>query len=50
MAKWAMFKKSNPQRKLFGVETGLPESLKSRLRGAWAEVFRNEVLTVLMRA
>jgi hypothetical protein len=45
-----MFKKTDPQRNLFGVETTLPESLKSRLKGSWAEIFRSEVLTILMRA
>ncbi len=45
-----MFKKSDPQRNLFGVEAALPESLKSRLKDSWAEIFRTEVLTILMRA
>mgnify|MGYP001765859511 CR=1 FL=1 len=45
-----MFRKTNPQRDLFGIETKIPEKLKSRLKGSWAEVFRLEVLPILMRS
>jgi hypothetical protein len=44
-----MFRKTNPQRDLFGIETKIPQKLKSRLKGSWAEVFRLEVLPILMR-
>lgn len=43
-----MFRKTNPQRDLFSVEAGIPQGLKARLKGSWAEVFRNEVLPILM--
>ena len=45
-----MFRKTNPQRDLFSVEAGIPQGLKARLKGSWAEVFRNEVLPILMRS
>jgi hypothetical protein len=45
-----MFRKTNPQRDLFGIETKIPQKLKSRLKGSWAEVFRIEVLPILMRS
>ena len=45
-----MFKKADPQRKLFGVETTMPSSLQSRLKGSWAEIFRTGVLTILLRS
>jgi hypothetical protein len=35
---------------LFGIETKIPQKLKSRLKGSWAEVFRLEVLPILMRS
>jgi len=50
MIKEAMFRKTDPQRKLFGVETSLPSSLRSRLKGSWAETFRSEVLSVLLQS
>ena len=43
-----MFKKTNPQRELFSVETKIPQGLRTRLKGSWAEVFRSEVLSILM--
>jgi len=45
-----MFRKTNPQRDLFTVEAGIPQALKARLKGSWAEVFRNEVMPILMRS
>lgn len=45
-----MFRKTDPQRKLFGVETTMPSSLASRLKDSWAETFRNEVLSILLRS
>ncbi len=43
-----MFRKTNPQRDLFNVETSIPQGLRTRLKASWAEVFRNEVLSILM--
>ena len=45
-----MFKKTNPQRKLFGVLSNLGRGLRSRLTPSWAEVFREEVLPILLRS
>lgn len=45
-----MFRKTDPQRDLFSVETSIPQGLRTRLKGSWAEVFRNEVLPILMRS
>jgi hypothetical protein len=45
-----MFKKTDPQRNLFGVETSMPSGLQSRLKGSWAEIFRTEVLSILLRS
>ena len=47
---WAMFRKTDPQRNLFGVETNMPSSLRFRLKDSWAEIFRKEVLPILMRS
>jgi hypothetical protein len=44
-----MFRKTDKQRKLFGVETSMSSSLQSRLKGSWAETFRGEVLGVLLQ-
>jgi hypothetical protein len=45
-----MFRKTDTQRNLFRVETRMPPSLQSRLKDSWAEIFRNEVLTILLRS
>ncbi len=45
-----MFRKTDAQRNLFRVETHMPPSLQSRLKDSWAEIFRNEVLTILLRS
>ncbi len=42
-----MFKKTNPQQDLFGVETKLSEGLRTRLRGSWAHLFKVEILPIL---
>lgn len=34
---------------LFGVETQLSESLKTRLKDSWADLFRNHVLPILLK-
>jgi hypothetical protein len=35
--------------KLFGIETKLSPSLRTRLESSWAQVFRDQVLPILMR-
>ena len=45
-----MFKKTDPQLKLFGVHTSVGDSLHKRLSDSWASVFRTEVLPILMRS
>jgi len=44
-----MYKKTNPQQKLFGVDTPLSPRLRNRLESSWAPLFRNEVLPILIR-
>ena len=44
-----MFRKSDPQPNLFGVETHLPDNLQYRLKATWAYLFRFEVLPIPMR-
>ncbi len=43
-----MFRKTDPQKKLFGVETQVSASSRKRLRSTWAEVFKNEILPILL--
>src|SRR4030042_959433 len=45
-----MFKKTDPQRNLFGVDTVLAPGMRARLKTSWAEVFRGEILPILMRS
>ena len=44
-----MYKKTSPQQKLFGVDTHLSPSLRSRLESSWAHLFKVEVLPILFR-
>ena len=44
-----MYKKTNPQQKLFGVDSQLSHTLRNRLQSSWAELFRKEVLPILFR-
>lgn len=44
-----MYKRTPPQMKLFGIETKLSPSLRTRLESSWAQVFRDQVLPLLMR-
>lgn len=44
-----MFKKTNPQRQLFGVDTHLSSSLHERLMSSWAQLFKTEVLPILFK-
>lgn len=43
-----MFKKTNPQVELFGVDSQLSKGLRSRLKGSWAHTFKVEILPLLM--
>jgi len=45
----AMYKKTTPQQKLFGIDTQLSPSLRSRLESSWAHLFKMEVLPILFR-
>jgi hypothetical protein len=45
-----MYKKTDLQQSLFGVETQLSASLKARLKGSWAELFRVEILPILLKS
>jgi Transposase domain (DUF772)/Transposase DDE domain len=44
-----MYKKTNPQQKLFGVGSQLSSSLRERLESSWAHLFKTEVLPILFR-
>ena len=44
-----MYKQTSPQQKLFGVETQISPSLRSRLESSWAHLFKCEVLPILFR-
>jgi len=44
-----MYKKTSSQGKLFGVETRVSSSLRSRLELSWAHLFRLEVLPILLK-
>ena len=44
-----MYKKTPPQMKLFGIETRVSPSLRTRLESSWAHLFRCEILPILFR-
>jgi hypothetical protein len=44
-----MYKQTDPQQKLFGVDSQLSPSLRNRLESSWAELFRKEILPILFR-
>jgi hypothetical protein len=44
-----MYKRTSPQQKLFGIETEISPSLRSRLESSWAHLFRHEVFPILFR-
>ncbi|MBW2664181.1 MAG: transposase [Deltaproteobacteria bacterium] len=46
----SMFKKTNPQQSLFGIDTQLSEGLQTRLRSSWAHLFKVEILPILFRS
>jgi hypothetical protein len=45
-----MFRKTNPQRELFNIESQMAQGSRERLKESWAEHFRGEVLSILMRS
>ena len=45
-----MYKKTNPQQSLFGIDTQLSEGLQTRLRSSWAHLFHVEILPILFRS
>jgi len=45
-----MFRKTNPQQCLFGVDSSLAQRMRVRLKNSWAEVFRMEILRILLEA
>ena len=45
-----MFKKTNTQQSLFGIDTQLSEGLQTRLRSSWAHLFKVEILPILFRS
>lgn len=45
-----MYKKTDSQQTLFGVETQLSESLRMRLKDSWAKMFRDQVLPILLKS
>jgi len=49
MLRYCMYKKTEPQQKLFGIETKISPSLRSRLESSWAQMFRLEILPILFR-
>jgi hypothetical protein len=49
MLKKVMYKKTSPQQKLFGVDTQLSPSLRSRIESSWAHLFKFEVLPILFK-
>jgi len=49
MLDYCMYKKTSSQGKLFGVETRVSSSLRSRLELSWAHLFRLEVLPILLK-
>jgi hypothetical protein len=44
-----MYKKTSPQQKLFGVDTQISPSLRTRLESSWAQLFKFEVLPILFK-
>jgi hypothetical protein len=45
-----MYKKTDPQQKLFGVDNQLSPTLRNRLKSSWAYFFRKEVLPILLKS
>jgi hypothetical protein len=49
MVEYCMYRQTSPQQKLFGVETQVSPSLRTRLESSWALLFRVEILPILFR-
>jgi hypothetical protein len=49
MLQKVMYKQTDPQQKLFGVDSQLSLSLRNRLQSSWADLFRKEILPILFR-
>lgn len=49
MLRIVMYKKTDCQQRLFGIDTQLSESLRNRLESSWANMFRTEILPILFR-
>jgi hypothetical protein len=49
MIEYFMYKRTPPQMKLLGIETQVSPSLRRRLESSWAQLFRDEVLSLLFR-
>ena len=45
-----MYKRTDPLQSMFGVETQLSTSLKKRLNDSWAQLFRAEILSILLKS
>jgi len=45
-----MYKRTDSQKSLFGVETQLNTSLRVRLKDSWAQLFRAEILSILLKS
>ncbi len=44
-----MYKKTSPQQKLFGIDTQLSPSSRNRIESSWAQLFKLEVLPILLK-
>ena len=44
-----MYKKTDPQERLFGVGAQVSEKLRTRIEGSWAHLFKQDVLSILFR-
>lgn len=44
-----MYKRTDPQQKLFGVDTQISAGLCKRLKSFWAHFFKEEILAILFR-
>jgi hypothetical protein len=49
MLQEVIYKKTNPQQKLFGVDAQLSPKLRNRLETSWPHLFKTEVLPILLR-
>ena len=45
-----MYKKTDPQQSLFGVQSQLSASLRTRLKDSWAQLFKAQILPILLNS